>query len=389
MKNIVLLLLVVVLAGVAPVVVRGQKVIALSGTVRDGQGRPVAAASVQLLGRRAGVSADSLGNFRIRVRPGESICVNSIGYRGDTVRIGDTATRLAIVLQPRISSLEGIVVTGADPRAIGNDPMHTVVTRSAGAMLEDFLRNEEIYSGQTLVTPYSRTAHGYVRDASQAYVTGIPGNTFYRMSAIPSFSIKEDVKGNRYLLGDRWGQGVVVTTSDSVVDNRELKFNFDKIQQKLYATKDLSTVIELDNQNIRAFAIKDGDSLMIFDRVAAIDSSRYFLAIVPAVGGKYSLYRDIRTRLVKSDYHSDGLTESGTPYDEYVDNNSYFLVMPQGLRARRLEMRKKYLKEIIPEEKARVDVFFSKHRFDLINEVLLKEFILSLNDQPQALLTFY
>ncbi|WP_431211334.1 hypothetical protein ACQ86N_36460 [Puia sp. P3] len=154
------------------------------------------------------------------------------------------------------------------------------------------------------------------------------------------------------------GPGVVVTAADSLIDNRALKFNFDKIQQKLYATRDLTTVIELDNQNIKAFAIKDGDSLMIFDRVAAIDSSRYFLVIVPAVGGKYSLYRDLRTKFMKSDYHSDGMTESGRPYDEYVDNNSYFLVLPGGLRARRLEMKRKYIKEIIPEEKYKVDEFF-------------------------------
>jgi len=386
MKNVIFLLLVV---GLVPAVGRGQKIFGLSGTVRDGQGKPVNAASVQVLGRRAGVPADSLGNFRIRVRPGDVICVNSIGYQGDTVKIQDTTSRLVVVLQPRVSSLEGIVVTGVDSKTVTNDPMHIMVTHSAGAVLDEFMQKEIMYSGQTMVTPYNFTEHGHVRDASQAYVTNVPANTFYRMTALPSFSIKEDTKGNRYLLGDRWGQGVVVTAADSLVDNRALKFNFDKIQQKLYATRDLTTVIELDNQNIKAFAIKDGDSLMIFDRVAAIDSSRYFLVIVPAVGGKYSLYRDIRTKFVKSDYHSDGMTESGRPYDEYVDNSSYFLVLPGGLRARRLEMKKKYIKEIIPEEKYKVDEFFSKHRYDLINETLLKNLIDFLNDQPESLLTHH
>lgn len=95
---------------------------------------------------------------------------------------------------------------------------------------------------------------------------------------------------------------------------------------------DLNTIIELDKQEIKAFAIKDGDSLMIFDKVAAIDSSRYFIVLVPAVSGKYALYRDLRTRFVKSDYHSDGMTESGNPYDEYVDNSIYYVVLPGGLR---------------------------------------------------------
>jgi len=372
-----------------PAVVRGQKPFVVSGTVKDGQGKPVNAASVQVLNRRSGSTTDSLGGFRIRVRPGDYICINSIGYQGDTVKIEDTSSRLAIVLQPRITSLEGIVVTGADSKAAANDPMHIMATHSAGAVLEEFMQREVMYSGQTMVTPYALTAHGYVRDASQAYVTSLPGNTFYRMTALPSFSIKEDTKGSRYLLGDRWGQGVVVTAIDSLVDNRELKYNFDKIQQKLYATKDLKTVIELETQGIKAFAIKDGDSLMIFDRVAAIDSSRYFLVLVPAVGGKYALYRDLRTQFIKSNYHSDGMTESGNPYDEYVDYNSYFLVLPGAVRSRRLEMKKKYIKELIPEEKIKVDQFFSIHRYDPIDEILLISLINFLNDTPRSLLTQY
>ncbi|MBS1604899.1 MAG: hypothetical protein JST42_19700 [Bacteroidetes bacterium] len=92
---------------------------------------------------------------------------------------------------------------------------------------------------------------------------------------------------------------------------------------------------------------------------------------------------------MKSDYHSDGMTETGVPYDEYVDNSTYYLVLPGGRRARRLEMRKKYIREIIPEEKFRVGEFFSKHRYDVINEALLKELILFVNDQARPLLTVY
>ena len=369
-----------------------QRGIVVTGTVSDNSGGVLPGASITIRGQRSGTTSDNSGFFRIRVQPGASICVNAVGFRGDTVMVGDGVIRLDIVLEPRVRLLEGIVVTGTDQKAVGNDPMHVMVTRSAGATISEFLQSEMSFNGQTIVTPYkmdTKTGMPTVKDPNASYLTNTPANTYYRMSAVPSFTIKEDVKGSRYLLGDRWGQGVVVTADDSLVDNRALRYNFDKIQQKLYATKDLATVIELDEQHIKAFAIRDGDSLMIFDRVGAIDSSRYFLVIVAAVEGKYSLYRDIRTKFAKSDYHSDGMTETGTPYDEYVDNNSYFLVLPGGLRSRRLEMRKKYLKEIIPEEKIKVDEFFSKHRYDAINETLLKELILFLDDQPRSLLTLY
>ena len=386
MRNIVLLLLVV---NLLPAVSRGQKVFSLTGIVKDQQGKSINAASIQLLNRKAGTTADSLGNFRIKVRSGDYICINSIGYQGDTVKIEDTIRSLVLVLRPRITSLEGIVITGTDQKAVTNDPMHIMATHSAGATLNEFMRSEVMYSGQTMVTPYTLTPSGMpnVHDASQAYVTSTPANTFYRMSALPAFTIKEDTKGNRYLLADRWGQGVVVTRADSLVDNKALKFNFDKIQQNLYTTRDLNTIIELDKQEIKAFAIKDGDSVVIFDKVAAIDSSRYFIVLVPAVSRKYALYRDLRTKFVKSDYHSDGMTESGNPYDEYVDNNIYYVVLPGGIKARRLEMNKKYIKSILPEENYRVNEFFSKHRYDEINETLLKDLINYLNDSPVSLLT--
>lgn len=373
-----------------PLISLAQKAITVTGVVSDGKGGTVAGASVQVKGKSSGTTSDNEGVFRIKIQPGGFVCINAIGFQGDTVRIEDTTTRLAIVLQPVIKALEGIVITGTDQKAVANDPMHTLVSRSAGATINDFLRGEAFFSGQTSVTPYLTAAQsdghpGF--DASKTYITNVPANTFYRMSALPAFTIKEDTKGNRYLLANRWGQGVVVTRADSLVDNKALLFNFDKIQQKLYTTKDLNTIIELDQKEIKAFAIKDGDSLMIFDRVAAIDSQRYFIVVVPAVAGKYSFYRDIRTRFIKSDYHSDGMTESGNPYDEYVDNNSYYVVLPGGVKARRLEMKKKYIKEILPEESIRVNQFFDKHRYDAIDETLLKQLITYLNESPVSLLT--
>jgi len=367
---------------------RAQKPYSVMGMVKDSQGNPIVGASVQVKDSRTGTTTDTTGVFRIKVRERDYICINSVGFRGDTIRMGSDQS-LTVVLQTRISSLEGIVVTGVNQSTIQNDPMHILTTHSAGATLNEFMHSEIMYSGQTIVTPYSLTPAGMpnVHDASQAYITNTPANTFYRMSALPAFTIKEDTKGNRYLLADRWGQGVVITRADSLVDNKALKFNFDKIQQKLYTTRDQNTIIELDKQEIKAFAIKDGDSLMIFDRVTAIDSSRYFIVLVPAVSGKYALYRDLRTKFVKSDYHSDGMTESGNPYDEYVDNNIYYVILPGGVKARRLEMSKKYIRSILPEENNKVNEFFSKHRYDEINETLLKDLINYLNDAPVSLLT--
>ncbi len=50
-------------------------------------------------------------------------------------------------------------------------------------------------------------------------------------------------------------------------------------------------------------------------------------------------------------------------------------------------MNKKYIKNILPEENNRVNEFFSKHRYDEINEILLKDLINYLNDSPLSMLT--
>ena len=56
-------------------------------------------------------------------------------------------------------------------------------------------------------------------------------------------------------------------------------------------------------------------------------------------------------------------------------------------KARRLEMNKKYIKNILPVENNKGNEFFSKHRYDEINEILLKDFISHLNDTLLSLLT--
>lgn len=50
-------------------------------------------------------------------------------------------------------------------------------------------------------------------------------------------------------------------------------------------------------------------------------------------------------------------------------------------------MNKKYIKNILPEKNNKVSEFFSKHRYDEINETLLKDLINYLNDASVSLLT--
>lgn len=381
-----LLLLVVLL----PAASLAQRMVTVSGSVKDEKGSPVAYASVQGKEKNVGTTTDSLGNFKLRLRTGDALFVNAIGFAGDTLKVSEEAAALSIVLHSKVRVLEGITITGADQRgAEGNDPAHTMVTKSAGATLGEFVRTEQSFNGQTQVTPrvgvdgkpLAVGVTGGVAshlDSRQTTFVNAPANTFYNMSAIPAFSIKEGTKGNRYLLGERWGSGYVVTRSDSIVDNKAMLYNFDKIEQKLYTTKDQQTVIELDKPVIKAFAIRDGDSLIIFDRVAVIDADRFFVALVAEVGGKYSLYKNLQTKFIKANYHSDGLVESGNNFDEYKDELEYYILTPQH-EIKKVELKKKAIKDALPAVSAQVNAFISAHKYDDVDENYLKKLIVSLN----------
>jgi hypothetical protein len=348
---------------------------------------PIPFASVQVKDRNTGTSADTLGNFHIRIRAGNTLFVNALGYVGDTIVVADQSG-LSVILRGKIKSLEGIVITGGEQKkGIANDPMNTIASHSAAATISDYTQNEQIFNGQVLITPRSTTPTATSPqknryDASQAFISNAPANTFYKMSALPAFSIKENTRGNRYLLGERWAGGTVTTFSDDVVNNPALSFNYDKMNQGLYATKDGQTVIEITKERVKAFTINDAreGKQYVFERLACVDSLQFFEAIVGMAPGKYSLYKQVKTRFEKSNYHSDGMVESGKNYDEYVDDYQYYLLLPGGKTGKKLpELKIKALSKMLNSESPVAAAYLSAHKYDPVDEAFLLDMVRAMN----------
>ncbi|HZE82750.1 MAG TPA: carboxypeptidase-like regulatory domain-containing protein [Puia sp.] len=355
----------------------------LQGTVKDEKGTPVPFASVQIKDRSAGTSTDSLGNFRIRARSGTVLFINAVGFEGDTLVVG-SRPGLAIVLRLKIKSLEGIVITGGgQKKETANDPMNTIASQSAGATLNEFKQSENLFSGQTRITPPSPDKAHPGPDYKAAYITNAPANTMYHMSALPSFSIKEGARGSRYLLSDRWAAGTVTTFGDSIVNNPALSYSYDKMSQNLYATRDKETVIELTREQVKAFSVYDpqDNRQYVFERLGPVDSLHFFQVIVAPVPGKYSLYKQVKTRFEKSNYHSDGMVESGKPYDEWVDEYQYYIVLPGGKMGKKIpELKIKALKEMLGAESPRATAYISAHKYDAVDEGFLKGIVDQMNE---------
>ena len=77
-------------------------------------------------------------------------------------------------------------------------------------------------------------------------------------------------------------------------------------------------------------------------------------------GPKYSLLRLTKTKFQKSDYHTDGMTETGNNYDEYVDTKTYYLQNGEAGQPVEIKITKKGLKSAIPNN-PKGEAFISSH----------------------------
>ena len=84
----------------------------ISGKIVDTGGEPVIGAAVTVVGNsRIGAASDLDGNFTLSVPAGSSISVESIGYKPQTIAVGDRTT-FNIVLEEDNEMLEETVVIG-------------------------------------------------------------------------------------------------------------------------------------------------------------------------------------------------------------------------------------------------------------------------------------
>jgi hypothetical protein len=310
----------------------------VTGTVRDENGSPMPSATVEVKEKGVTTFTDTAGFFRVSAKPNFTLVISAAGFEEETIRIAGHSG-ISIVLKPRVKSLEGVTVTGASPKS------------DQGSSV-----NEQLVQGTLFGISNSMGAR-------------------FSHSGIAAFSHKEETKGSRYLFSETWGKGTVVTMSNSVTNNPRLSINYDKINHNLFVTEDNKKVIEVDKEQIRSFDLRVGEQEYNYKRIKAIDSSQFF-QVLSESPDKYSLYKMTKTRFVKSNYHSDGMVESGNPFDEYVEENYYFIVPPGGQPYKVImDLRIKALKEVLNADNPRAATYISKHRYDKVDEAFLKDMV--------------
>lgn len=315
-----------------------------TGIVKDEAGNPVPAALVSEFKSKSasGAYTDSLGFFSLPVAAFSKLNIRCKGYNDTLVNIADKKSVVVILSKAKaVRRSADAAVNPDDNPLINKNLVQDAISTQTG------VTNSYVYSG---------------------------GVRNYTGSLLPVFSYKEETKGSRYLFND-WMRGSVINADNSIFNNPAYLYNYDKIGGGLLLTADKQSAIEVDKAQIKSFTVyADRDKPMVYESVPAIDNS-HFLQVL-SDGSKYKIYKLTKTKFVKSNYRTDGMTSTGNPYDEYIDENAYYVLNVLNKQFQKVSLKKKALKEAFASEGEKPDRFFAEHSQDIIND----DFIKSLGD---------
>jgi hypothetical protein len=348
----------------------------ITGTVKDPKGMPIIGASVFPKDSKKGISTDTLGFFSIKTNPGGSLTISAVGYLDTTITINYQRS-ISIVLHQKTDLLTKVVVAPTDVHNTSSSD-NTTNQQTIANTLEDYASSEQMgagvknYSGNgTASTP---TGPHVVSSGGHIITTDNMGSVNYG-GMVPVFHQPTETRGTRYLLGS-WSSGLVVDQFDTVIKNPTCLFNFDKVTGDLMMTQDRQNYIDIDRGKVKSFALKSNESGFVFTRFPAISND--YLELL-GQGPKYAAFKSIKTKLIKANGESNGLTAVGNDFDEFVDTYVYYIVELKSNTAKQIELKKKSIKDAVESDKDKIQKYFTDHKRDDVNDNFLRGLINYLN----------
>lgn len=307
--------------------VKAQTITAV-GTVKDEKGNPVSFAFLSDKRYKNATFSDSLGNFNLPVKPDSKLLVKCKGYTDKVVDI-DNKTDFQIVLLSNNNESSSNNIN--EPASIDN----------ANKLDNAFLPNGAIDKNLSFTEGMTFAAHR-----------------------------KGNLHGSRYFF-DNWAHGYIIDKSDSLLQYSNLRCNYDKINGGLLITRDEKSVMEVNRDQIKSFALfNGGNKSYSFEKVPDIDNSHYVQVL--SSGKKYKLYKLISTRFIKSDYVNNGFTTHGNDYDEYVDEGTYYVLNVSNNQLKKFSLKKKSLKEVFSADGNNLNKFMTDNSSDIDDAYLNK-----------------
>ncbi|SEW54097.1 SusC/RagA family TonB-linked outer membrane protein [Chitinophaga arvensicola] len=106
----------------------------VTGRVIDDAGQPLLGVSIKLSGTSTGTNTDTKGNFSIAAAPSDRLIFSFVGYKPDTISVGNKTT-FQVVLKDNVSTLNDVVVVGYGTQKKAN--LTGAVAQVTGQVLEN------------------------------------------------------------------------------------------------------------------------------------------------------------------------------------------------------------------------------------------------------------
>jgi hypothetical protein len=194
------------------------------------------------------------------------------------------------------------------------------------------------------------------------------------------FFSKEETVGSIYLTGN-WIKGRVELTNHKLLPEpgNPLLFNFDKINNVVYAINRDSKIIFYPADSVLSFNLVADNTVFSFEKVNWISDNFFLMPILKSDKG-YSLYKRLFTRFIQADFSSEGYYTKGRKFDEYVDYYEFYITYPGNNLFRKLYLKEKDIRRALRDEIKLLDDFFTMHEHE-INEQSLIGIVQYINDK--------
>jgi hypothetical protein len=237
-----------------------------------------------------------------------------------------------------------------------------------------------------LVIPASIFAQTQTIRNSMAAPSLNPGNEFdiYQKSGgggLAAFKTgyAGDVKGSQFFLPD-WTKGEVITVRQEVYGD-DLQFVYDKVRQELFVRKkDADPVLLANKDEIKSFSLTDENRAQynfINSKYFSDERPEVFYQVLVYDSSKLSLFKYIKTSLVRGNPNDIIKQNEGKVYDEFVDKIIYYLEMGKG-DFKPVPLKSKNIRKVLDELHINADAYLNSHP-EQPDEKYLIEMIQSLN----------
>ena len=353
--------------------------IVIKGTVKDESGKAVPFASVNIKDQNAFISADSLGVFSINATTNSVLIVGSIGFEPMEINMGNKS-QVLVILKRSQQALKEVSVSAKSSNTNTNNSKDLSIQeqQTVSSTLQNYTAASNI---STAPTVFSQLQPNGGPGGQPKIVSTFANNTgsgrVYNGSALAVFMPKDETKGTQYLFA-KWVPGIVLNEKGEQIKNDLYLYNYDKMGKALLFTQDQANIIELDMKTVNGFSLLYKDEPRTYLKMTVLDKTDYY-QLLSASATKYALYKRTTTKFVKANYVSTGLTSSGNNYDEFVDDNRYFVYSTKDKNFVAIDLKKKSIKAVLENEKPKVDEWFSQNSNADIDENFLKGLINFLN----------